>query len=75
MLVFVLLVSLAINALIKFAQLCFTLMHEYRIGECLVKSYLRQPYSWFLSRQSAAICKIIFFKATRDLLAQTASAA
>ena len=53
-LVFVLLlVSLAFKALTTFAQLRFTAMREYSIGKRLVEGYLHQPYSWFLSRNSA----------------------
>lgn len=60
MLVFVLLVvSLAFKALTTHAQLRFTLMREYSIGKRLVEGYLHQPYSWFLSRNSADLGKSI----------------
>jgi len=60
MLVFVLLlVSLAFRALTTYAQLRFTLMREYSIGKRLVEGYLGQPYSWFLSRNSADLGKTI----------------
>ena len=60
LLVFVLLVvSLAFKALTTYAQLRFTLMREYSIGKRMVKGYLHQPYSWFLSRHSADLGKTI----------------
>jgi ABC-type multidrug transport system fused ATPase/permease subunit len=58
--VFVLLVgSLAFKALTTYAQLRFTRMREYSISKRLVEGYLHQPYSWFLSRHSADLGKII----------------
>ncbi len=60
MLVFVLLVvSLAFKAFITYANLRFTLMREYSICRRLVEGYLHQPYSWFLSRNSADLGKTI----------------
>lgn len=54
--VFLLLViSLAFRALTTYAQTRFALMREYTIGKRLVEGYLHQPYSWFLSRHSAAL--------------------
>jgi len=64
-LVFVLLlVSLAFKALTTYAQLRFTQMREYSIGKRLVVGYLHQPYSWFLSRHSADLGKIILSEVT-----------
>ena len=54
-----LLFSLMFKALTTYAQLSFTLMHEYYIGKRLVEGYLHQPYSWFLSRHSADLSKTI----------------
>ena len=34
-------------------------MREYSIGKRLVEGYLQQPYSWFLSRNSAELGKTI----------------
>lgn len=58
--VFVLLmVSLAFKALTTYAQIRFSLMREYSIGKRLVELYLNQPYSWFLTRNSADLGKSI----------------
>ena len=59
-LVFVLLVtSLTFKALTIYVQIRFALMREYSIGKRLVEGYLHQPYSWFLSRNSADLSKTI----------------
>lgn len=56
---FLLAFSLAFKALTTYAQLRYTLMREYSIGQRLVEGYLHQPYSWFLSRHSADLGKTI----------------
>jgi ABC-type branched-subunit amino acid transport system ATPase component len=48
-----LIISLSFKALTTYAQVRFVQMREYSIGKCLIEGYLRQPYSWFLSRHSA----------------------
>lgn len=59
-LVFVLLTfSLIFKALTTYAQVRFVYMREYSIGKRLVEGYLNQPYSWFLSRNSADLGKTI----------------
>lgn len=59
-LVFILLVvSLAFKALTNYTQLYFALIGEYSISKRLLEGYLHQPYSWFLSRHSANLGKII----------------
>ena len=59
-LVFILLfVSLAVKALTTYVQLRFILMLEYTVGKRILESYLRQPYSWFLDRNSADLGKTI----------------
>ena len=59
-LVFVLLIiSLTFKAFVTFIQVRFVQMREYSIGKRLVEGYLHQPYSWFLSRNSADLGKII----------------
>ena len=66
MLVFMLLVvSLAFKAFTTYAQLRFTLMREYSIGKRLLAGYLHQPYSWFLSRNSADMGKTILSEVTQ----------
>jgi ATP-binding cassette, subfamily B, bacterial PglK len=55
-LVFVILISsLIFKSLTVYAQLRFTQMRTFSIGKRLVKGYLYQPYSWFLSQNSADI--------------------
>ena len=55
-LVFVILISsLIFKSLTVYAQLRFTQMRTFSIGKRLVKGYLYQPYSWFLSQNSAGI--------------------
>jgi ATP-binding cassette, subfamily B, bacterial PglK len=59
-LVFVLLLfSLTFKALTSYAQVRFVQMRQYSIGKRLVRGYLNQPYSWFLSRHSADLGKTI----------------
>ena len=59
-LVFILLVvSLGFKTLTTYLQVRFVSMSEYTIGKRLMKGYLYQPYSWFLSRHSADLGKII----------------
>jgi ATP-binding cassette, subfamily B, bacterial PglK len=53
-LVFILLVaSLTFKALVTYVQVQFIHMRQYSLGKRLVTGYLQQPYSWFLSRNSA----------------------
>ncbi len=54
-----LLFSLIFKALTTYCQLRFNLLREYSIGKRLVEAYLHQPYSWFLSRNSAELGKNI----------------
>ena len=54
-----LVVGLAFKALTTYFQLRFLNMLEFRISKRLVESYLNQPYSWFLSRNSADLGKNI----------------
>lgn len=58
--VFILLiVSIGFKALTNYFQTLFISMREYSISKRLVKSYLNQPYSWFLNRHSADLGKTI----------------
>ena len=58
--VFMLLVfSLSFKAFTAYFQTRFVQMRQYSIGKRLLEGYLRQPYSWFLSRHSADIGKTI----------------
>ncbi|OUU44711.1 MAG: ABC transporter ATP-binding protein [Verrucomicrobia bacterium TMED56] len=57
---FILLIaSLIFKTLTIYIQLRFIRMCEYTIGKRLVEGYLNQPYSWFLSRNSADLGKTI----------------
>ena len=67
-LVFVLLItSLIFKTFVTYLQIRFVSMREYSIGRRLVDSYLRQPYSWFLSHHSADLGKNILSE-VRDLI-------
>ena len=56
---FILVVSLAFKSFATYAQLRFANMREYSIGRRLLESYLSQPYSWSLKRNSADFSKTI----------------
>jgi ABC-type bacteriocin/lantibiotic exporter with double-glycine peptidase domain len=59
-LVFVLLIiSLVFKALTNYVQIRFIQMSEYSIGKRIIKGYLHQPFSWFLSRHSADLGKTV----------------
>ena len=58
-----LILSLIVKALTTYAQLRFTLMREFSIGKRLIEGYLHQPYSWFLSKNSANLGKTILSEA------------
>ena len=58
--VFILLViSLLFKAITAYAQVRFVQMFNYSISKRLIEDYLYQPYSWFLSRNSADLGKTI----------------
>jgi ABC-type bacteriocin/lantibiotic exporter with double-glycine peptidase domain len=58
--VFLLLVtSLTFKILTTYVQVHFVQLLEYSIGKRLIEKYLHQPYSWFLSRNSADLGKTI----------------
>ncbi|MDC0408504.1 ABC transporter ATP-binding protein/permease, partial [Candidatus Pelagibacter sp.] len=54
-----LVISIIFKALTTYAQVRFVQMREYSISKRLVEGYLRQPYSWFLSRNSSELGKTI----------------
>jgi len=59
-LVFVFLIfSLSFKAITLYVQMRFVQMREYSIGKRLIETYLHQPYSWFLNRNSADLGKTI----------------
>jgi len=58
--VFILLIfSIAFKALTTYAQLRFIQIREYSVGKRLMELYLHQPYSWYLSQNSAELGKTI----------------
>lgn len=58
-----LMIGIAFKALTTYAQVRFTKMREYSISKVLVECYLKQPYSWFLNRNSAELGKSVLSEA------------
>ena len=56
---FLFVLSIIIKALTLYLQLNFTLMCEHSIGKRLIEGYLKQPYVWFLNRNSADLGKTV----------------
>ena len=54
-----LIISLAFRALTTYAQVRFVQMRIFSIARRLIEGYLHQPYTWFLSRNSADLGKNI----------------
>ena len=54
-----LVISLSFKALTTYAQVRFVQMRQYSISKRVLEDFLRQPYSWFLSRNSADLGKSI----------------
>jgi len=52
-------ISLAFKALTMYSLVRFSTMRNYSISSRLLENYLSQPYSWFLSRNSADMGKSI----------------
>ena len=68
-LVFILLVfSLSFKALTIYLQTKFIHMREYSLSKRLVETYLQQPYSWFLNRNSSEIGKNILSEANTVIM-------
>jgi len=58
--VFLLLVlSLSFKSLTIYFQYQFALLREFTIGKRLLELYLKQPYSWFLSKNSSDLGKTV----------------
>ena len=55
----ILITSITFKALTVYIQNRFIRMREYSISKRLIEGYLNQPYSWFLSRNSAELGKTI----------------
>ncbi len=56
---FLLILSLTFKALTTYLQVRFIKMREYSISSRIIEKYLRQPYSWFLNRNSAELGKTV----------------
>ena len=54
-----LIISLSFKAITNYAVIKFVKMNEFNIGKRLIETYLHQPYSWFLNRNSADLGKTI----------------
>ena len=54
-----LVISLSFKALTTYAQVRFVQMRQYSISRRVLEDFLRQPYSWFLNRNSADLGKSI----------------
>ena len=64
--VFLLLViSLTFKALTSYVQLRFVQTRNYSIAKRVIQSYLQQPYSWFLNRNSAELGTTILLEVGR----------
>jgi ATP-binding cassette, subfamily B, bacterial PglK len=59
-----LLISISFRAVTSYVQIRFVLMREHSIGKRFVEGYLNQPYSWFLSCNSADLGKNILSEVT-----------
>ena len=57
--------SLAFKTLTMYTQLRFAVMREYSLGKRLLEGYVRQPYVWFLNRNSAELGKNILSEVSR----------
>ena len=60
-----LLASLTFRALTHYTQARFLGMRQHSLGKRLLEGYLHQPYSWFLSRNSAEVGKTIFSEVSK----------
>ena len=60
-----LIISIGFKAITLYFQTRFVKMCEYNIASRLIKSYLYQPYSWFLNRNSATLGKTILSEVSR----------
>ena len=54
-----LIISLAFRAFTTYAQVRFVQMRQFSVAKRLIEGYLHQPYTWFLSRNSADLGKTI----------------
>ena len=59
----ILIFSLSFKAATTYIQYRFIFNMEHSVGQRLIESYLQQPYSWFLNRNSAGLGKSILSEA------------
>ncbi len=64
----VLMFSLVFKAITNYILFRFVLVREYEIGSRLMVSYLGQPYSWFLNRNSAELGKTLLSEVNQVVL-------
>jgi ABC-type multidrug transport system fused ATPase/permease subunit len=64
----VLMFSLVFKAITNYILFKFVLVREYEIGSRLIVSYLGQPYSWFLDRNSAELGKTLLSEVNQVVL-------
>ena len=65
---FLLIISLSLRAFTTFVQTKFILMREQTIGVKLIEGYLRQPYSWFLNKDSSELGKSVLSEVNQVIL-------
>ena len=65
---FTLIISLSFKAITTYMLAKFVKMNEFNIGKRLIETYLHQPYSWFLNRNSADLGKTILSE-TQQIIA------
>tara|TARA_B110000027_G_scaffold134173_1_gene165334 strand:- start:291 stop:2081 length:1791 start_codon:yes stop_codon:yes gene_type:complete len=65
---FILIITLTFKSFVTYALLRFANMREHSIGKRLLESYLSQPYSWSLSRNSADFGKTILSEVSLIIL-------
>ena len=56
---FVLLASAAVRSVTSYAKFRFSNLRRHSLGQKLLRKYLHQPYSFFLSRNSSDVSKVI----------------
>lgn len=56
---FMLFISAAIRSITSYARFRFSNLRRHSLGQKLLKKYLQQPYSFFLSRNSSDVSKVI----------------
>ena len=63
-----LMISLTFKIFTTYLQVRFVQLQEHSIGKRLIEKYLHQPYSWFLSRNSADLGKTILSEVSQVVI-------